>query len=927
MHNFFALFVESSRDRRTNEVSSVLTGSNRKTKKLLEFMDGSVVLTDSAESLKTKQKTVLELQKHALKEPSEWWYKRIEQDRNLQSIDGVRGSKNGFSPNQILPKTGTVDISKGLDHFYSSASVISKQSEKLQIDLNEFEDIVTITPRLTVPIRAAARGRSRRNAPGRPMKSLICQSLPNRVDYWRKIDEDDVGVGISSSAKKGLQSKVDYSAVKLKKRELKSPYPELMLVRVKGDKIMDIRLVAPKYTSIHACAVFILITPRQLFLYQGRRSNLLEKSKAAVIVTSICEKNGELGCNAKQFENVHEGEGVSAFWRLLGLNEEECATVTVEEFLSSNLPTVNEPFENIAAQTNTIYEVDEHYNMQLISSSQLPKFSLLHPKKNLIFDFGSEIYVWIGRNADRVGTQHATAYAEILRTKPLNTASGLDRMILGDNFEMIRPVWCVLIKLTQGLNDLLFQQKFHDWKEITLHTCNTLPQCTPSTSPPSVLHEEEEAYNLGRNLASRLVEEPVLILEGRKLYRNSGNVFTENIRYFVLEDEEVLNEMDELWILRDNRCYVVKWEYRIERTGIRKLDGTKRDKETGRQRVAYFYWLGKKTTKTQQGLCALALRDYDEAHFPHERISQGQESPLFLQLFQGSLVICGCGSGIFLVYGSSIASEARMEEQTLPIIYRSHAVYIALNYGKITIMEGVESNESSKMAAMNFAEKIKTHYNSFEQFTSEPIIDHCCLTGTKDCPVIEADQWIKPPRLFRLFEKDGEELLSTNCDPSLPFSFQQSSFRDTIMVDQGNRLWLWSDKTVSTFALRVANAYWSNRSGPKTIICKTREPNSFKALFATWEDFVDEIDENELSTQNPLRCQPIDLDDLLQLRTKTWPLEKVISRDLPPGIDLNRLEQYLSDDDFQSVFRMDRTAFHALPHWKQIVLRKKHKLF
>lgn len=120
---------------------------------------------------------------------------------------------------------------------------------------------------------------------------------------------------------------------------------------------------------------------------------------------------------------------------------------------------------------------------------------------------------------------------------------------------------------------------------------------------------------------------------------------------------------------------------------------------------------------------------------------------MFLQLFQGSLIICGCGSGIFLVYGSSIASEARMEEQSLPIIYRSHAVYIALNDGTITIMEGVGSNESSKMAAMNFAKKIKMHYNSFEQFTSEPIIDHCYLTGTKDCPVIEADHWIKVHRV------------------------------------------------------------------------------------------------------------------------------------------------------------------------------------
>lgn len=103
--------------------------------------------------------------------------------------------------------------------------------------------------------------------------------------------------------------------------------------------------------------------------------------QASVIITSICEKSGELGCNAKQFKNVHEGEGISAFWRLLGLSEEECATVTVEEHLPNNLPAVNEPFENIAAQLNTICEIDEHCSIQLISSRQLPKFSLLHPKK------------------------------------------------------------------------------------------------------------------------------------------------------------------------------------------------------------------------------------------------------------------------------------------------------------------------------------------------------------------------------------------------------------------------------------------------------------------------------------------------------------------------------------------------------------------
>uniref|UniRef100_A0A915Q252 HP domain-containing protein n=1 Tax=Setaria digitata TaxID=48799 RepID=A0A915Q252_9BILA len=901
------------------------------------FVDGGVA--QSAELPKKGENTILELQKHALKGSAERWRERIKRDPDLQYLDGVKRLQKDFPAKRVSPKVEEVDICKGLDRFYSS--VMSPPSKVLQIDLNEFQGVVTTTPRLVLPLRTAT--------PGRRQRNVLCQSsepltspraaLLTSDDHRRKTDNgEDVKEGISNSARKGLQSKVNYSAVKLKKREIKSPYPELMLIRLKGyllsssvydsgDKNIDVRLVAPKYTSVHGFAVFILVTPKQLFLYQGKYANLLEKSKAAVITARICEKNGELRCNTKHFENVHEGMGVDEFWRLLGWNQAE-----PEQCAPDDLLVLNEPFENVAAQVNAIYEVDEQCTI----------------RQNLIFDFGSEIYIWVGRNSNRAGTQRAVAYGEILRDRPLNVVAGLDRMVLGDDFDVTRPVWCLIIKLTQGLDDWLFQHKFHDWDAVAPHTYN-MPLHLKTLPPNSSQRDEENARNLGRNLASRVVEEPALVLEETELYRNSKNVFTENVRYFVLKGEKTLSEVNELWIFRDDRCYIVKWEYRIERVGIRKLDGTEREKETGRQRAVYFYWLGRRTTRTEQGLCALALRDFDTAYFPHERIAQvslmtcrkqsdsglklssecfqGQEPPLFLQLFQGSLIIRGYGSGIFLVYGSSVASEARMEEQPTHVIYRHHAVYITLNNGKITVLEGRGSNESSKIAAVHFAEKIKTNYTSFEQFIAEPCIEHHCLTSTENCPVIEADRWIKPPRLFRLFERDAEELSSTDCDPLLPFSFRQDSFRDTIMVDQENRLWLWSDKAVSTFALRVADAYWSGRSGPKTVVYKTKEPNSFKALFAKWDDFVDETDENELIEQNSLQREPVDLDELLRSRTKTWPLEKVTGRDLPPGVDLDRLEQYLNDDDFHSVFQMERTAFYALPHWKQVVLRKKHKLF
>ena len=38
-------------------------------------------------------------------------------------------------------------------------------------------------------------------------------------------------------------------------------------------------------------------------------------------------------------------------------------------------------------------------------------------------------------------------------------------LLFGDNFSERRPDWCLLMKLTQGLGDCLFCNKFADWKQ------------------------------------------------------------------------------------------------------------------------------------------------------------------------------------------------------------------------------------------------------------------------------------------------------------------------------------------------------------------------------------------------------------------------------------------------------------------------------
>lgn len=48
---------------------------------------------------------------------------------------------------------------------------------------------------------------------------------------------------------------------------------------------------------------------------------------------------------------------------------------------------------------------------------------------------------------------------------------------------------------------------------------------------------------------------------------------------------------------------------------------------------------------------------------------------------------------------------------------------------------------------------------------------------------------------------------------------------------------------------------------------------------------------------------------------------------LPAGIDKTRREHYLSNEEFFSVFDMERTEFDSLPRWKQVQLKKEKGLF
>ncbi|KHJ81985.1 villin headpiece domain protein, partial [Oesophagostomum dentatum] len=198
-------------------------------------------------------------------------------------------------------------------------------------------------------------------------------------------------------------------------------------------------------------------------------------------------------------------------------------------------------------------------------------------------------------------------------------------------------------------------------------------------------------------------------------------------------------------------------------------------------------------------------------------------------------------------------------------------------------------------------------------------IEHQVQGDDKTLPWIRATGRTKTPRLYRIYELEASEVLSAQYHELCPFPANQSALMDTILVDVGDRLWVWNERIPTTFALRVAELFWKDRVGGVTVIGKGKEPDEFIALFAEWNDWPEGFDPQ--SPPRPLR-------DILAERTQTFDVEMLRSRkSLPEGIDTKNLLQYLTPTDFRRVFAMSEEEFAKLPAWKQIRLKKEAGLF
>ncbi|XP_076639172.1 supervillin [Colletes latitarsis] len=775
---------------------------------------------------------------------------------------GAEEYKTGknVSPTVSIPKIDNETFTS----FFTGISLEKCEAES--VDLNESDfDVITSQSELLVQKRNI-RIQRRRAVSRNPLKVLAARTdlkseytevrtgVAEKVMKQLNVEKLAKNSSLAMEALAGLASTEDFSNITLRNvaetnvsiNKLQ-PYKDLMLILIKGRRHVQVRLIEPVAESINCGDNFILVTKSEVYNYVGKYCNVIEKVRGAEIAMSI-QQNKDLGTQASQVITINENKvtcsksQLQKFWNYLGVENENV------DVIDGGHPDEDELYETAMIDTNMMYEIKGEELVPLEKYwGAIPKIEMLDPNKVLVFDFGSEMYIWSGKGAStdkkKLATHLATEmwkegydYSECA-VCPITSASMIGRRTISQTdlkSAKIRPNWCLLAKLTQHVETLLFREKFLDWpnvsgiirvrgnksKEqvdgtITIETCNI----------DTLLEENSTPVDL--------------VLEGSHLGRGTGWYDTELMKQYVVTTTNVkVWHIDEFshTLLNDSSVgqfysgdsYIIYWMYSVTITG-RELSGMpSKHSAKGRDRSVYFIWQGQNASLNEQGAAALLTIELDNDQAPQLRVVQGHEPAAFLNLFSGGMIVhCGKKTNtqrdkrwrLYICRGT-LESEVSLIEipcSTRQLRSRGSLILLDTKHNKIYVWHGSNVLPHIKKNACNAAKKLQENRPPEPGLSSEGNIEILEINegaepeeffnalggmNKKLYVSLEKDQLQEhTPRLFHLSSiskefKPVEMLCSHRASLPTPFPFLQEDLYQVsqpalFLLDNKNELWIW----------------------------------------------------------------------------------------------------------------------------------------